>query len=77
MSDHESSSKSDFESRQSSNDSDASCVISGEYLLYQNEPLASETEASDGEDEDEADIDGLTVEVLRQRFEKEISVEKW
>lgn len=77
MSDHESSSESDFESRQSSNDSDASCVISGEYLPYQNEPLASETEASDGEDEDEADIDGLTVEVLRQRFEKEISVEKW
>jgi hypothetical protein len=77
MSDQESSSEADLESGQTSDDSETNYIVSGEYLPYQNEPLASETDSDGSEDEDEADIDGLTIEVLRQRFEKEIPVEKW
>ena len=76
MSDIESSSRSDLEISQSSNDSESNYIVSGEYLPYQNEPLASDSNESDGES-DETDMDGLTVEDLRQRFEKEIPVEKW
>ena len=58
-----------------SNDSENEYVFSGGYLPYQNEPLASESESS-SQDDDELDEDGLSVEILRQRYEKEVPVDK-
>lgn len=67
---------SNSESNAASDDSENEYVFSGEYLPYQNEPLASESESS-SQDADEPDEDGLTVEILRQRYEKEVPVDKW
>ena len=70
------SSISDTENSNISDDSENEYIFSGEYLPYQNEPLASESESGSSTD-DELDEDGLSVEVLRQRFEKEVPVDKW
>ncbi|CAB3999732.1 Hypothetical predicted protein [Paramuricea clavata] len=67
---------SDIENSDVSDDSENEYVFSGEYLPYQNEPLASESESS-SQDDDELDEDGLSVEILRQRYEKEVPVDKW
>ena len=67
---------SDIENNDVSDDSENEYVFSGEYLPYQNEPLASESESS-SQDDDELDEDGLSVEILRQRYEKEVPVDKW
>ena len=49
--------------------------ISNQIVPYENEPLASggEQEASD----EEADIDGLTPDILSKRYEKEIELREW
>ena len=70
------SSISDTENSNISDDSENEYIFSGEYLPYQNEPLASESESGSSTD-DELDEDGLSVEVLRQHFEKEVPVDKW
>ena len=70
------SSISDTENSNTSDDSENEYIFSGEYLPYQNEPLASESESGSLTD-DELDEDGLSVEVLKQRFEKEVPVDKW
>ena len=57
---------SDIENSDVSDDSENEYVFSGEYLAYQNEPLASESESS-SQDDDEFDEDRLSVEILRQR----------
>ena len=77
MSDLDSTSNtSDIENSDVSDDSENEYVFSGEYLPYQNEPLASES-GSSSQDDDELDEDGLSVEILRQRYEKELPVDKW
>ncbi len=80
MSDRESSSSSDSNrSYNESNDSSGSGsdehVLAGDFLPYQNEPLADGSSESD--DDDERDEDGLSAAVLRQRYENEIMVDKW
>ena len=70
------SSISDTENRNRSNDSEKEYIFSGEYLPYQNEPLATESESGSSSTDDELDEDGLSVGVLRQRFEKEFPVDK-
>ena len=67
---------SDIENSDVSDDSENEYVFSCEYLPYQNEPLASESESS-SQDDDELDEDRLSVEILRQRYEKEVPVDKW
>lgn len=67
---------SDIENSDVSDDSENEYVFSGEYLPHQNEPLASESESS-SQDDDELDEDRLSVEILRQRYEKEVPVDKW
>lgn len=67
---------SDIENSDVNDDSENEYVFSGEYLPYQNEPLASESESS-SQDDDELDEDRLSVEILKQRYEKEVPVDKW
>ena len=77
MSDLESTStsSSEREINEPSDDSNDNYVFSGEYLPYQDEPLASDSN-SHGEDGAE-DEDGLSAAVLEKRFEKEITLDKW
>lgn len=74
----------------SSSDSDSSCnesnhssssesdehVLASEFLPYQNEPLADGSSESD-DDGEQLDEDGLSAAVLRQRYENEVTVDKW
>ena len=81
MSERESSSSSDGnrsynESDHSSDNSSDEHIIAGEFLPYQNEPLADDSSESD-DDDDEQDEDGLSAAVLRQRYENEITVDMW
>ena len=70
------SSISDTENRNRNNDSENEYIFSGEYLPYQSEPLATESKSGSSSTDDELDEDGLSVEVLRQRFEKGFPVDK-
>lgn len=49
--------------------------ISNEIQPYENEPLASGEEQE--ESEEEADIDGLTPDMLSRRYEREVEVREW
>ena len=57
-----------------SDDADEHVVVS-EFLPYQNEPLADSSSESD--DDGERDEDGLSANVLRQRYENEIPLDAW
>lgn len=58
-----------------SSESDGEIDLSGQIQPYQNEPLASEEEQD--ESDEEADVDGLTPNTLARRFEKEVEVREW
>lgn len=77
MSDLESTSTSSSESEinDTSDNSNDNYVFSGEYLPYQDEPLASDSDSD--EDDGAEDEDGLSAAVLEKRFEKEITLDKW
>lgn len=80
MSDRECSSSSDSsggynESNDYSGSGSDEHVLAGEFLPYQNEPLADSSSESDNDDE--RDEDGLSASVLRQRYENEITVDMW
>jgi len=69
------------DSSQSSSDSEESGeeveVLTGELEPYQDEPLASDGETDGGEENEEADIDGLTPTVLEARFERRVTAREW
>ena len=82
MSDRECSSSSDSsrdynESNDSSGSGSDEHVLAGEFLPYQNEPLADPDSSSESDNDDERDEDGLSASVLRQRYENEITVDMW
>ena len=62
-------SESDFEDSGNEN-----FVFEGNFLPYQGEPLASSEGSSDEEQED---LDGLTRDILEQRYERRIPVQTW
>lgn len=82
MSDRECSSSSDSsggynESNDSSGSGSDEHVLAGEFLPYQNEPLADPDSSSESDNDDERDQDRLSASVLRQRYENEITVDMW
>ena len=52
-------------------------VVYGQITLYQDEPLTEDDDKENGEQNGEADLDGLTPAVLEARCEREVSVESW
>ena len=62
-------SESDFE-----DSGDENYVFEGNFLPHQGEPIASSEGSSDEEHED---LDGLTREILEQRYERRIPVQTW
>ena len=52
-------------------------VLTGELDPYQDEPLTSDSETDGGEQNEEADMDGLTPTVLEARFEQRVTVREW
>ena len=57
-------------------DSENEYIFSGEYYLpHQNEPSPSKRE-SDSSTGNQLDEDGLSVEIVRQRYVKEVPVDK-
>lgn len=77
MSDLESSSASEGEVSNNSSGSNDQYEFAGEYLPYQDEPLAtSESDESENGAESE-DEDGLSADVLGRRYEKEIRFDEW
>lgn len=59
----------------SDNDSD-DFLFEGNFLPYQDEPIASSSGSDDTED-DETNEDGIPRAVLEQRYEKILSRESW
>jgi hypothetical protein len=55
------------ESNDSSGSGSDEHVLAGEFLPYQNEPLADPDSSSESDNDDERDEDGLSASVLRQR----------
>ena len=52
--------------------------IHGQITPYQDEPLADDSEAAAGtEENEETDLDGLTPAVLEARYEREIAASSW
>lgn len=45
-------------------------VIKTEITPYQDEPFATDGETSDGDSEEERDVNGLTPSVLERRYEE-------
>ena len=52
--------------------------IHGQIMPYEDEPLADDSKAAAGSEEnEETDLDGLTPAVLEARYEREIAVSSW
>ena len=52
-------------------------VVYDRITPHQDEPLAEDDEKENGEQEEEADVGGLTPAVLEARYEREVSLESW
>ena len=83
MSDNETTDGSTVQYMSTESSSDSGGVVSGEenyvfqgnFLPYQGEPIACSEDESSSKDEE--DIDGLTIAVLEERYERRIPVESW